>query len=242
MDEFRLVKGKALWEGSASFVPPTRRGAGGPIIDRSGNNNAGMLLNGAGVEATGPTTRRDGQVILPVTDAYIDFDGTDDYANIPDSSLWDATGGISVSGWCYADSLGSYNVIVNQWSTAANSSSSWTLETVGSDWRFYLYDSGAGTLKYASSTGTATTGVWKHIVGVFDGTTLKVYVNGVEGGTTATVTTANTSSFPLRLGQFYDTTTGNWDGRIASTQIYNKALTAAQINQNFNQERSRFGV
>jgi hypothetical protein len=242
MDEFRLVKGKALWEGSASFVPPTRRGAGGPIIDRSSNNNAGMLLNGAGVEATGPTTRRDGQVILPVTDAYIDFDGTDEYASIPDSSLWDATGGISVSGWCYADSLGSYNVIVNQWSTAANSSSSWTLETVGSDWRFYMYDSGAATLKYASSTGTATTGAWKHIVGVFNGTTLKVYVNGVEGGTTATVTTANTSSFPLRLGQFYDTTTGNWDGQIASTQIYNKALTAAQVKQNFNQQRSRFGI
>ena len=105
-----------------------------------------------------------------------------------------------------------------------------------------MYDSGAASLKYASSTGTATTGAWKHIVGVFNGTTLKVYVNGVEGGTTATVTTANTSSFPLRLGQFYDTTTGNWDGQIASTQIYNKALTAAQIKQNFNQQRSRFGI
>ena len=200
LDEIRVVKGTALWKGGNDFVPPTRRGAGGPLIDRSQNLNDGTFVNGAGVEAAGPTTRRDGQVILPVTDAYIEFDGTDDYVNIPDSSLWDATGGISVSGWCYADSLGSYNVIVNQWSTAANSSSSWTLETVGSDWRFYLYDSGAATLKYASSTGTATTGVWKHIVGVFDGTTLKVYVNGVEGGTTAAVTTANTSSFPLRLG------------------------------------------
>ena len=240
LDEIRVVKGTALWKGSNDFLPPTRRGAGGPLIDRSQNLNDGTLVNGAGVEATGPTTRRDGQVILPVTDAYIEFDGTDDYVNIPDSSLWDATGGISVSGWCYADSLGSYNVIVNQWSTAANSSSSWTLETVGSDWRFYMYDSGAATLKYASSTGTATTGAWKHIVGVFNGATLKVYVNGVEGGTTATVTTANTSSFPLRLGRFYDTATGSWDGQIACTQIYNRALSRLEILQNYNAQKSRF--
>ena len=31
-------------------------------------------------------------------------------------------------------------------------------------------------------------------------------------------------------------------GRIAAFQMYNKELTAAQIKQNFNQERSRFGV
>ena len=170
----------------------------------------------------------------------IGFNGSDDYVNVADSSLWDATGGISVGGWCYANSLGSYNVIVNQWSTAANSSSSWTLETVGSDWRFYMYDSGAATLKYASSTGTATTGAWKHIVGVFNGVTRKVYVNGVEGGTTATVTTANTSSFPLRLGRFYDTATGSWDGQIACTQIYNRALSRAEILQNYNAQKSRF--
>ena len=241
LDEVRVVKGTALWKGSNDFVPPTRRGAGGPLIDRSQNLNDGTLVNGAGVEATGPTTRRDGQVILPVTDAYIDFDGTDDYANIPDSSLWDATGGISVSGWCYADSLGSYNVIVNQWSTAANSSSSWTLETVGSDWRFYMYDSGAATLKYASSTGTATTGAWKHIVGVFNGTTLKVYVNGVEGGTTATVTTANTSSFPLRIGRFYDTATGIWNGKIANTMIWGSSLTAKEIKDIYIAQKGRFG-
>ena len=170
-----------------------------------------------------------------------DFDGTSDYVNIEDSSLWDATGGISVSCWCYADSLGSYNTTVNQWDSSANSSSSWTVETVGSDWRFYIYDSGSTALSYASSTGTATTGAWKHIVGVFDGTTVKVYVDGVVGGTTDTVTTANTASFPLRIGRFYDTATGSWNGKIAIVHVYNRTLSAAEIQQNYNAQKGRFG-
>ena len=58
LDEVRVVKGTALWKGSNDFVPPTRRGAGGPVIDRSGNNEDGILLNGAGVDATGPAIRK----------------------------------------------------------------------------------------------------------------------------------------------------------------------------------------
>jgi hypothetical protein len=218
--------------------------------DLSGNGKTGTvtgsppsLLFKQGVNGSASTsTGRDNQGFpLKYKDVgAIGFNGSGDYVNMADSSLWDATGGISVSCWCYANSLGSYNVIINQWDTSANSSSSWTVETVGSDWRFYIYDSGSAALRYASSTGTATTGVWKHIVGVFDGTTVKVYVDGVEGGTTGTVTTANTASFPLRLGRFYDTATGSWDGQIGNARIYNRFLSRAEIKQNYNAQKSRF--
>jgi hypothetical protein len=218
--------------------------------DRSGEGNNGTvggspdaLLFKQGINGSASTsTGRDNQGFpLKYKDVgAIGFNGSDDYVNMADSSLWDATGGISVSCWCYANSLGSYNVIINQWDTSANSSSSWTVETVGSDWRFYIYDSGSAALRYASSTGTATTGVWKHIVGVFDGTTVKIYVDGAEGGTTGTVTTANTASFPLRLGRFYDTATGSWDGQIGNARIYNRFLSHAEIKQNYNAQKSRF--
>ena len=235
---------------SGNIVGYWRNDSNVTLTDLSGNSNTGTavgspsaLLFKEGYNGNkNINSGRDSQgfPLKNKNNGAIGFNGSDDYVNVADSSLWDATGGISVSGWCYANSLGSYNVIVNQWSVSANSSSSWTLETVGSDWRFYMYDSGAATFKYASSTGTATTGAWKHIVGVFNGITLKVYVNGVEGGTTATVTTANTSSFPLRLGRFYDTATGSWDGQIACTQIYNRALSRAEILQNYNAQKSRF--
>ena len=215
--------------------------SGGNNLTVTGSPSSLLFKQGYNGSAS-TSTGRDGQG-FPLkfkNNGAIGFNGSDDYVNIADSSLWDATGGISVSCWCYANSLGSYNVIINQWDTSANSSSSWTVETVGSDWRFYIYDSGSAALRYASSTGTATTGVWKHIVGVFDGTTVKVYVDGVEGGTTGTVTTANTASFPLRLGRFYDTATGSWDGQIGNARIYNRFLSRAEIKQNYNAQKSRF--
>ena len=76
---------------------------------------------------------------------------------------------------------------------------------------------------------------------------MRVYVNGSESTYQARVNADSlpnplvNNNNPLQLGG------ATWipryfTGRIAAFQMYNKALTAAQIKQNFNQERSRFGV
>lgn len=61
------------------------------------------------------------------------------------------------------------------------------------------------------------------------------YVNGVLAGNgTAYVTPAITPTF------FNRGTTQAWNGRCAMVQVYNRALTATEINQNFNATRGRF--
>jgi hypothetical protein len=81
---------------------------------------------------------------------------------------------------------------------------------------------------------------WFNIVGVYTGTNALMYINGVlVAGPTAKTwnTTANTSQIGRQTNgaEF-------WNGTIANVTVYNRALTAAEIQQNFNALRGRFGI
>jgi len=264
MDEFRLVKGKALWEGSASFVPPTRRGAGGAVIDRSSNNNAGMLLNGAGIQATGPTTRRDGQVILPVTDTYIDIDGTDDQIAIANSSSYNNALSKTVELWVRAETgvAGAFNVIyTNRLSSDTSINFALYLDDrkVVRTWNpggsdemvlFYQITNGSTTFEAFSKEKLGTTtgdNLWHCVVGVTDIVSSKIflYYDGEYVAEKAFTGTPVVPAANLRLGSGYGGPTSTdygFSGQYGTFRIYGEALTAAQIKQNFNQQRSRFGA
>ena len=67
------------------------------------------------------------------------------------------------------------------------------------------------------------------------------YVNNTNVGSASNLygTLANTTS-NITIGNGYTGTP--WAGRIAIIQAYNKALTAAEVSQNFNAQKARFGL
>jgi len=82
--------------------------------------------------------------------------------------------------------------------------------------------------------------IWQHIVATYNGTTVSLYYNGnsVSTPTASTGNITNTSktlTIGVRGGNYFG-------GRISNAKIYNTALTASQIVQNFNALRSRFGL
>jgi hypothetical protein len=90
---------------------------------------------------------------------------------------------------------------------------------------------------------------WVQLVAVFDfsGGALTVYRNGVSGGTTSLLDTnqvSNTSPVGIagRVGQ----TTGNlqvpFKGTVGIIRMYNTSLTASQALQNFNADKSKYGL
>jgi hypothetical protein len=87
-----------------------------------------------------------------------------------------------------------------------------------------------------------TPGAWYQIVGTFDGTTLNLYVNNTL------VQTANKPpGGAANPGIGYGLMTrwdpgGLWGGRLAIVNVYNSALSGAEVSQNFNYYRSRFGL
>jgi hypothetical protein len=168
------------------------------------------------------------------------FDGTDDYARVSDINT---ASEISIEGWVYANSVGSFNAIASQFQADNLAESSWVLETVGSDIRLYITNN--SLLSFASTS--FSTLVWTYIVGTFNGTTIKIYKNSVLGDITGTIAGLNDSNLNINIGALYSQNgseggTGLWNGKIANVKIYNRALSQAEVLNNYNATKSRFGL
>ena len=99
---------------------------------------------------------------------------------------------------------------------------------------------------FTKSSTVLTTNTWYHVVITYDGTTNhNVYVNGVLVGTSNAIDgnnkTLNTTISPIYIGPAVTTTWGAFDGKIGALRIYNKALSASEILNNFNVNKTRFG-
>ena len=84
-------------------------------------------------------------------------------------------------------------------------------------------------------------GQWINLVYTQDGTTIRVYVNGVEIDSVAsTVWTGHLSTTPVcKIG--YSVWASNYlNAALASVRVYNRALSYAEIQQNYNAQKSRF--
>lgn len=132
----------------------------------------------------------------------------------------DFTGAFSLEAWINPNALGGR--IIDK--ITAGVGDGYLLDTYQSRLRLIV---GAATVSGGS---TLSTGDWTHVVGVFDGTNLTVYVNGVSDGTAAAggVTRAPANPHPLRLG--IDSLGGNsYLGLMDEVRLYNRALTATEV-------------
>ena len=94
---------------------------------------------------------------------------------------------------------------------------------------------------HTTSPYTLSTNTWNHIIGTYDGTTIKLFVNNTLAYSTAYTGTSTTSQAGIVLMRRWDNPEF-WGGRLSVVRIYNSALTTPQIDQNFQAQRSRFGI
>jgi hypothetical protein len=108
----------------------------------------------------------------------------------------------------------------------------------GNAGRFMFYITTSGTIKFLNTTGQITTNTNYYFCGTWDGQFMRAYKNGIQinisqpGGTMAT------------LNSGYNITSDGecLSGSIFCTQVYNRALSADEIFQNYNAQKSRFGL
>jgi len=83
-----------------------------------------------------------------------------------------------------------------------------------------------------------TTGTWHHIAGTYDGSTIRLYVDGVEKASSSVSGPIQTSSTPLYIGNkpFSSYSGDYFKGIIDEVRIYNRALLHQEINDTMNNE------
>ena len=170
---------------------------------------------------------------------YIEFDGTNEYYEIGQSII-SGLSAFTLEVWVKLDQTNSpMNVMYHEWHIGDNA----VLFRVQSNtMQFYVRNSADTANIGGNFDSFSDTTNWNHIVGTWDGTTLKVHVNGTAMSTTYTSTGSVhvTSTNNAFIGYYGNPPVYDLDGKVSKLAIYNKALTTAEIFQNYNALKNRF--
>jgi hypothetical protein len=190
--------------------------------DSAGYNNGTLV---------GDPTWTAGEIISSY--AALQFGDANDYVDCNNNPAFNLTQQITVSAWV------DINTVPRDWTAiVTKGDSAWRLSTAWSEKRFHF--GVAGPPDYASVSGATTvaSGEWHHVCGTFDGSTIRIYLDGVEDGNTpysGPITTNDSNVFIGGNAEFPDEGYRSWDGLIDDVRIYNRPLTAAEVQDLFNE-------
>ena len=160
------------------------------------------------------------------------FDGTNDYIDLGASSNW-AIG-----------QNGTIEMIVNP-SNSTGNDRIWCVNNNSTSLDAYLSGTSYNVYMHGGTVGCTTSLIqnsWNHVIVTYNTGTIQIYINGAPGTMTGTTTGYNiTNSGTMRLGCYTDLGY-NLYGSIAIFKVHNRALTAAEVKQNYQQYKSRFNL
>jgi hypothetical protein len=221
----------ARWESISS------PGSGTTWRDISGNGNNGTLTNGPAFTGIGKQ-------------AAIVFDGTKDYVTV---SVINATTELSVFSFRNPKprSGSVYPVLIGKWFVTPGDNRSWLIGSqpggiesviVSSDGTYFN-----STIKRYEFSSSFSNNIWSQVGFTFNNGILTPYLNGAPVNYTASInaniTRIHTSSIGYTIGSAQDGTFNLYfSGSVASSQIYNRALSQFEVWQNFNALKGRYGI
>jgi hypothetical protein len=94
---------------------------------------------------------------------------------------------------------------------------------------------------YLTGTTTLSSNVWYHLTAVRSAGVATIYINGnfeISGAMTGSIPTTN----PFTIGNGHDYTSEAFSGNIPYVKVYDRALSANEIKENFNALRGRYGI
>ncbi len=203
--------------GNASSYP----GSGTTWTDLSGNSLTGTLTNGPTYSGT-----NGGSIV---------FDGTNDYVQCLGSLTVTAATFVT---WIKRNgSQGTYDGILFSRGTNTTGMNFYTSNQLG-----YHWNDSSSTYNWSSGL-TIPDATWCMIAVSVTSTAATAYLCQTGGTTTATNTVNHASSLlnDIKIAQD-DAGSRFFNGNIAIAQLYNIALSAGEVSQNFAADRARFGV
>lgn len=211
--------------------PKSYPGTGTTWYDRAGNFNGGVFNNGTLVNGPSFSSANMGS---------IGFDGVNDYVSILNNTTVSFTIGcwINTTATSYTGS-NAYEGNGIVWSDVGGIANDFVLSILNNKASWFTGDSGTTI----NSTTTINTGSWFYITVVKNGTNSikELFINGILESTGTSGTSTLTANPNINIG-------GNtldskyFNGKIAQVKIYNRALLATEVLQNFNAIKSRYGL
>lgn len=169
------------------------------------------------------------------------FDGTNDMIILPNNTALD-TDTPTVEVWVKTNATTQNGFWFEK--GTVNTQYSLFQEGTGIQWRHNI--SGVGVTNLTTTTATyMNTTNWYQIVGTYTSGSRILYINGTQVNSDGRTGTLSVNSGGMSVGVYggYIGSRGYYyNGNLAICRVYNRVLTAAEISQNFNALRGRFGI
>jgi hypothetical protein len=211
-------------------------GTGTTWGDLSGLGNNGTLVNGVGYASN--------------NNGYMTFDGIDDYVDVSMSNFFPTyNDSVTYELWSYtpasatwhADPPGGNGTNIISRGTYAGYNGLGRLSTNNVVAAWYR----GSTSGIASASFTISRDRWYHLVSIWTGTRAELYVDGILRSTSEVSLVGNPTSSNVSIGRqrALGGNNGGWyEGLINGVKIYNRRLLAAEVRQNFESLRGRYGI
>lgn len=210
---------------------------------------SGITINGlvAGLGAT----LVNGTGFSTFNSGFFSFDGTNDYLNFAYPASLSTGSKITLSLWA-------------KWITTGTTTA--TIQCLVDNNYQTAYQAGPGSigfviqdrpdlgkvLEWGASPGSGITrvtstfqvgdGTWRHITGTNDGSTSILYIDGVQSGLARTAAGIGDQQPFIGIGRWGFLNNRFLNGSVSGLMIYNRALSAAEVLQNYNATKGRFRI
>jgi hypothetical protein len=161
------------------------------------------------------------------------FNGTNSYI-YASNSVQQPTTNFSVSVWVLFHQIKSSSVgVIGNFKTGVTPQIGWAIaHQNGTPLQFWADGTANSNGGMVQSTSSIPTNEWIHVVGTYDGSNVKIYINGDLENTKSYTQTPATTDQPLVIGRWY----GNFDdlytdGQIDQARIFSSALTDSQVTE-----------
>jgi chitodextrinase len=192
-------------------------GSGSTAADLSGRGNNGTLFG----PSWAPTGKSGGA---------LSFDGVDDLVTVADAASLDLSTGMTLEAWVRPTTNASWRTVVTKeqagnlvYGLFSNSDTTQpsSIVSIGSN---PIQD-------IVRAPGALALSTWQHLATTYDGSTLRLYVDGVQVGTRTVSGAMPNSTGPLQIGG--NRVWSEWfQGQIDDLRVYSRALSAAEIQNN----------
>jgi hypothetical protein len=185
-------------------------GQGGRAFDTSGQGHDATIMGNA----------------RWARDRGIEFDGVDDYVDIDATSELAVSGPITVMAWIQVRQFDrDWQVII------AKGDTSWRLSRDQGD-NLHFACTGLAP-EWLHGKAQVNDGQWHHVAGVWDGTSIYLYVDGQLDASLPTIGRLKGNDEPVRIGDNSEEPERKWNGAIADVRVYSYALSGDEITQIF---------
>ena len=183
---------------------------------------------------------------ITYTYPYFEYNGTSSQISVADNAVLEpGSGSWTMEAWVYQTTTGTEKVILGKYRNGqAITDLSYAIRVNTNIANVGAFSNGTSGVALSTSYNVALN-TWYQLVYVFNNplNTIRTFVNGAFVGQTTNIfgTTLNTTN-PLYIGSYNGGERNQfYAGRIGITRLYNTALSDAEVLQNYNADKDKYG-